>query len=294
MRTAYGLPGSGGPTRCSSRRGRLARGRCPRGRRPARGRWRVHRHNHARIRLRTGGWIELDRDPGRALYTVPAPLSPEELVHPFLDPVAAVCGRWHGRESIHGGRVALGDTACGIVGGRHGGKSSLLAALAVGGTDVVCDDVLVVDGRDVFAGPRTVDLREDAAAALGVGAEIGLAGARERRRLRLGPLDRPLTLGGCSPHCPPGSFDAPLVGVVARHTRTGARRARGRSTGKVRRRAWSPRRAQRGRRRTGARRRPPRPSSRLRRRAPTTSAECRRCVRRRRNQPSRAEAAPQA
>ena len=152
--------------------------------------------DHARIRLRTGGWIELDRDPGRARYTVPAPLSPEELVHPFLAPVAAVCAHWHGRESIHGGGVALGDTAWGIVGDRLGGKSSLLAALAVAGTDIVCDDVLVVDGRDVFAGPRTVDLREDAAAALGVGAEIGLAGARERWRLRLGALDRPLTLGG--------------------------------------------------------------------------------------------------
>ena len=152
--------------------------------------------DHGRIRLRTGGWVDLDRDPGRARYTVPGPLSPDELVHPFLAPVAAVFGHWLGRESIHGGGVALGDTAWGIVGDRLGGKSSLLAALAVGGTDIVCDDVLVVDGRDVFAGPRTVDLREDAAAALGVGAEIGLAGARERWRLQLEPLDRQLTLGG--------------------------------------------------------------------------------------------------
>lgn len=152
--------------------------------------------DHGRIRLRTGGWVDLDRDPGRARYTVPGPLSPDELVHPFLAPVAAVFGHWLGRESIHGGGVALGDTAWGIVGDRLGGKSSLLAALAVAGTDIVCDDVLVVDGFDVFAGPRTVDLREDAAAALGVGAEIGLAGARERWRLQLEPLDRQLTLGG--------------------------------------------------------------------------------------------------
>jgi hypothetical protein len=152
--------------------------------------------DNARIRLRTGGWIELNRDPGRARYTVPAPLSPEELVHPFLAPVAGVCAHWHGRESIHGGGIALGDTVWGVVGDQHAGKSSLLAALAIAGTDVVCDDVLVVDDREAFAGPRTVDLREDAAAALGVGDEIGLTGARERWRLQLEPLDRPLTLGG--------------------------------------------------------------------------------------------------
>ena len=152
--------------------------------------------DHGRIRLRTGGLIDLDRDPGRARYTVPEPLSPDELVHPFLAPAAAIFGHWLGRESIHGGGVALGETAWGIVGDRHGGKSSLLAALAVWGTDIVCDDVLVVDGREVFAGPRTVDLRKDAAAALGVGEEIGLAGTRERWRLRLGLLDRPLALGG--------------------------------------------------------------------------------------------------
>jgi hypothetical protein len=152
--------------------------------------------DNARIRLRTGGWIELDRDSGRARYTVPAALSPEELVHPFLAPAAAVCGHWHGRESIHGGAIALGATVWGVVGDQHAGKSSLLAALAIAGTDVVCDDVLVLDGRQAFAGPRTVDLRKDAAAALGVGDEIGLAGARERWRLQLGPLDRPLTLGG--------------------------------------------------------------------------------------------------
>jgi hypothetical protein len=150
----------------------------------------------ARIRLRTGGWIELDRDPGRARYTVPASLSPEELVHPFLAPVAAVCAHWYGRESIHGGGIALGATAWGVIGDQHAGKSSLLAALAIAGTDVVCDDVLVLDGRQAFAGPRTVDLREDAAAALGVGDGIGLVGARERWRLRLAPLDRALTLGG--------------------------------------------------------------------------------------------------
>ena len=150
----------------------------------------------ALLRLRTGGWIELQRNPGSARFVVPAPLSTDELVHPFLAPAAAVFAHWHGREGLHGGGLAVGGTAWGVIGDRLGGKSSLLAALAAGGTDVVCDDVLVLAGREAFSGPRTIDLREDAAAALGVGEEIGVAGARERWRLRLPPLGRPLSLGG--------------------------------------------------------------------------------------------------
>jgi hypothetical protein len=152
--------------------------------------------DRALVRLRTGGWIKLRREPGRALYVVPTPLSADELVHPFLAPAAALVAHWHGREGLHGGALALGGTAWGVIGDRFGGKSSLLAALAVGGTDVVCDDVLVLDGRMAFAGPRTIDLREDAAVALEVGEEIGVAGARERWRVRLEPLDRPLSIGG--------------------------------------------------------------------------------------------------
>ena len=83
-----------------------------------------------RIRLRTGGWIDIDRTAGRAVFAVPEALSAEELVHPFLAPVAAVAAHWHGRESLHGGGFALGDRAWGIIGDRMGGKSSLLAALA--------------------------------------------------------------------------------------------------------------------------------------------------------------------
>jgi hypothetical protein len=150
----------------------------------------------ARLRLRTGGWIELQRDPGEARFVVAAPLSADELVHPFLAPAAAVFAHWHGREGLHGGAFSLWGNTWGVVGDRLGGKSSLLAALAVGGADVVCDDVLVLAGRQAFPGPRTIDLRQDAAAALGVGEEIGVAGARERWRLQLPPLASPLPLGG--------------------------------------------------------------------------------------------------
>ncbi len=150
----------------------------------------------AHVRLRTGGCVDIDRDRGRATFTVPSPLSADELVHPYLAPVAAVTAHWYGRESFHAGGIAFGEVAWGIVGDRRSGKSSILAALAGRGVDVVCDDVLVVDEHEVFAGPRTIDLREDAAVILDAGESIGIAGARERWRVRLGQIDRPLRLGG--------------------------------------------------------------------------------------------------
>src|SRR5262249_8943032 len=73
----------------------------------------------------------------------------------------------------------------GLLGDRNDGKSSLLAALSARGIHVVCDDVLVVEDASAFAGPRTIDLRDDAAEALSLGERIGVAGVRERWRLRL-------------------------------------------------------------------------------------------------------------
>jgi hypothetical protein len=150
----------------------------------------------ALVGLRTGGWIEIDRSTGLAAYSVPSPLSDDEIVHPFLAPVAAVVSHWCERESIHGGAFALAGTAWGVVGDRMGGKSSLLAALAARGIDVLADDLVVLDQLTAFAGPRTVDLREDAAAALGLGESIGRAGARERWRLRLGPAPGSASIAG--------------------------------------------------------------------------------------------------
>ena len=150
----------------------------------------------ALLRLRTGGSVAIDRAPGRIAYTVPAPLSPDEVAHPFLAPVAAVVAHWHGRESIHGGAFVHGDAVWGVVGDRFGGKSSLLAGLVARGLDVFTDDMLVVEGDSVFAGPRSIDLREEAATELGVGTDIGVAGARPRWRVRLGAVAPRARLAG--------------------------------------------------------------------------------------------------
>ena len=139
----------------------------------------------AELRLRNGGRVLIDRRASTVRYEVPHPVRPDELVHPYLAPAAAVIARWLGRESVHAGAFAVGDRALGVVGTREAGKSSTLAWLALAGTEVLCDDLLVIDGRAAFTGPRSIDLREDAAARLGAGEEIGVTGARERWRLRL-------------------------------------------------------------------------------------------------------------
>jgi hypothetical protein len=103
---------------------------------------------------------------------------------------------WYGRESVHAGAFAIDGRVIGVVGQRESGKSSTLARLAVDGVEIVCDDMLVLEGRRVLAGPRSLDLREEPARRLGIGSSIGMAGARERWRVRLGGLADELELSG--------------------------------------------------------------------------------------------------
>ena len=140
----------------------------------------------AELRLRSGGQIVIDRAAATILYRVPHEVRPDELVHPYLAPAAAVVNRWLGRESVHAGAFAVAGNALGVVGTRESGKSSTLAWLARSGVDVLCDDMLIVDGDTPLAGPRSIDLREDAAKRFEAGDPIGMTGARERWRLRLG------------------------------------------------------------------------------------------------------------
>jgi hypothetical protein len=150
----------------------------------------------AELRLKTGGRIFIDRRAGHARFVTPRPLSSEELVHPYLAPVASIVAHWYGRESMHAGGFAVDGSVWAIVGDRESGKSSTLARLAMDGSTVVADDLLVLDGTSVLAGPRAIDLREGPASRLGVGTSIGVAGARERWRLRLEPVTGTLKLTG--------------------------------------------------------------------------------------------------
>jgi hypothetical protein len=139
----------------------------------------------AELRLRSGGQIVIDRAARTILYRVPHAVRPDELVHPYLAPAAAVVNRWLGRESVHAGAFAVAGSALGVVGTRESGKSSTLAHLARAGVDVLCDDMLIVAGDTPLTGPRSIDLREDAAKRFEAGEPIGVTGARERWRLQL-------------------------------------------------------------------------------------------------------------
>jgi hypothetical protein len=154
------------------------------------------RPDEALLLLKTGGHIELNRTRAEAVFVVERPLGAEELVHPYLAPVAAVMAHWYGRESIHAGAFAFDGRVLGVVGTRESGKSSTLARLALEGVDIVCDDLLVLEGTRVLPGPRLLDLRQEPARRLGVGSSIGTAGARERWRVRLGEVPDGLELAG--------------------------------------------------------------------------------------------------
>jgi hypothetical protein len=150
----------------------------------------------ARAAIHGGGAVELTLEPLRAVFRTPVPLDDETLVHPFLAPAAAIAGAWLDRTGWHAGGFLAGGGVWGVLGERGSGKSSTLALLALAGTVVVTDDLLVVEDGTVFAGPRSIDLRREVAAALGAGEPLGRVGARERWRLRLGPVEPALPLRG--------------------------------------------------------------------------------------------------
>jgi hypothetical protein len=150
----------------------------------------------ATLWLPGGASAELDRAAGRAELHLPEPVTDQALVHPYLAPVALVMSRWMGREGFHGGGIVAGGGVWAVLGVRTAGKSTMLAWLATSGVDVVCDDVLLIDGEMALAGPRTIDLREEASQRLDAGEPMGRIGARERWRLSLGQIPAELPLRG--------------------------------------------------------------------------------------------------
>jgi hypothetical protein len=150
----------------------------------------------AELNLRAGGRVTLDRARSLARYAVPGPLSADDLVHPYLAPAAAVVAHWTGRLAFHAGAFVGDDGTWGLVGDREAGKSSTLAWLALNGHDVVADDVLILDDGTAYAGPRSIDLREDAAERFGVGKALGVVGTRPRWRIALPQIDSELPFRG--------------------------------------------------------------------------------------------------
>lgn len=141
------------------------------------------------------GVIVADRAPGIVTVTAPRPVTADELAHPYLAWTASAFARWNGWEAYHAGGVVIGDGVWGITGDRGTGKSTLLASLALQGGGVVSDDLLVLAAGKALAGPRCVDLREEAARQLGAGRPVETEG-RERLRVPLGAVPAELSLAG--------------------------------------------------------------------------------------------------
>ena len=102
-----------------------------------------------------------------------------------LAPAAALAARWAGRESFHAGAILAGGGAWILLGDKEAGKSTTIADFAMHTHGVMADDLVVLDGDAVLAGPRCIDLRATAAAHLGTGTALGVVGVRERWRLDL-------------------------------------------------------------------------------------------------------------
>ena len=128
----------------------------------------------------------------------PEALTSDELVHPYLAPVAAVAARWLGRDSFHGGAFALaGDV--------WGSWPTARAEEHDAGLDRRAGPACRVRrhararGRDTpLRGPAVLDLRAEAAERLSAGDYLGIVGARERWRLELGEVPRGAASGAGS------------------------------------------------------------------------------------------------
>jgi hypothetical protein len=126
-----------------------------------------------------------------------APADDGTLLHPFLTTAAVIFAWWDGRHAFHGGAfVDSVSRAWCLLGDRASGKSSTLASISLAGLGILSDDLVVIEGGDVLAGPRCLDLRQDAAAALGVVNHAFPVRAGERLRLGLPPVPTAAPLHG--------------------------------------------------------------------------------------------------
>ena len=117
----------------------------------------------ATVWIADGGRIDIDRATLAVTIRTPAPISDDAVLHPYLGLPAAFAADWLGRRALHGGAFVHGDGAWALLGDKGGGKSSTLGALLRRGRAILSDDILVARRRSLFAGPRAVDLRDEAA-----------------------------------------------------------------------------------------------------------------------------------
>jgi hypothetical protein len=146
----------------------------------------------ADLQLIGGGRLRTSRGTPAADYYLQTRPSDEDLLHPYLAPAAALFWQWQGREAIHAGAFEVNGGAVLVLGDKEGGKSTTLGWLATeGGATVLTDDLSVLEGSIVHAGPRSIDLRINGAVP-GVSAHLVRSGERHRLRLAEAPATLPL------------------------------------------------------------------------------------------------------
>lgn len=130
-------------------------------------------------------------DAGSLRARVPASWSDENMLHPGLALAALELAAARGVDSIHAGAVLGPDGAWALVGTKEAGKSTLVGHFAALGSEVLTDDVLVLEDDRCLAGPRFVDLRPTAAERMR-GTIAARGGTRGRLLLPPAPASAPL------------------------------------------------------------------------------------------------------
>ena len=140
--------------------------------------------------------LHMSREERRAVFVTERDFTVEEVVHPYLAPVAVVFARWDRRETLHAGAFVAGDGAWALLGEKTAGKSTTLAWLAEHGSDIVADDIVVLSDGCALAGPRCLDVRDDASAYLEAGTPASMPREGGRNRVVLPPLRSQVPLRG--------------------------------------------------------------------------------------------------
>ena len=148
------------------------------------------------IAERFGGLIRVRRSPAQVELVLPNAVSVEAIIHPIATTPLALLASWRGDATIHGGAFVHAGRAWVVCGRRGAGKSTLLAAIARRGSQILADDLVVVTGGRVLAGPSSVDLRPDAVARFPEARSMGVVVDRTRHRLATEGAPASAELGG--------------------------------------------------------------------------------------------------
>jgi hypothetical protein len=138
----------------------------------------------ASLSLTGGGRLEMARASDQFQFFFPDRPADHDILHPYFTAAAALFWQWRGSEALHAGAIATPAGAVLLLGEKGAGKSTTLAWLALhAGVPVLSDDLAVLQGRTVLAGPATIDLRPD-----GISGDCPSVLVRngERRRVTLG------------------------------------------------------------------------------------------------------------